>query len=221
MGYTIEAINFFQSRIEAYLNIWENAALEDMKNDQTEKQHSPLNVRKALFRQTMGGHLTDGQEFRIINQDLKWYLHPEYESFDKELKKFIEKSLEDKELLYYWDKRDYEEIKPEDLSGPFDKELECWKYVNLDCDDGFLGQDEAISSLQARWVLHCAYKANKLNEEEIKQLIKLDLEALVCENATYFNLFELKFITDFLLEHGVWDNLPDPLFVNRFEVKPD
>ena len=212
MEYTIAAINFFQSRIEAYLNIWENSSLEDMRSNQMEKQHSPLNVRKALFRQAMGGHLTEGQEFRIVNQDLKWYLHPEFESFDEELKSFIEKGLEDKKLLYYWDKRDYEEIKPEDLLGPFDQEFNCWKYVNLDWDEGYLGQDEAIISLKARWVLHCAYKANKLNEEEIKQLIKLDLAALVCENVVFFNLFELKYITDFLMEQGVWDHLPEPLF---------
>ena len=212
MEYTIAAINFFQSRIEAYLNIWENSPLEDMRSDQKEKQHSPLNVRKALFRQAMGGHLTEGQEFRIVNQDLKWYLHPEFESFDEELKSFIEKGLEDKKLLYYWDKRDYKEIKPEDLQRPFDQEFNCWKYVNLDWDEGYLGQDEAISSLKARWVLHCAYKANKLNEEEIKQLIKLDLAALVCENVVFFNLFELKYITDFLMEQGVWDHLPEPLF---------
>ena len=212
MEYTIAAINFFQSRIEAYLNIWENSSLEDMRSNQMEKQHSPLNVRKALFRQAMGGHLTEGQEFRIVNQDLKWYLHPEFESFDEELKSFIEKGLEDKKLLYYWDKRDYEEIKPEDLQRPFDQEFNCWKYVNLDWDEGYLGQDEAISSLKARWVLHCAYKANKLNEEEIKQLIKLDLAALVCENVVFFNLFELKYITDFLMEQGVWDHLPEPLF---------
>jgi hypothetical protein len=212
MEYTIAAINFFQSRIEAYLNIWENSSLEDMRSNQMEKQHSPLNVRKALFRQAMGGHLTEGQEFRIVNQDLKWYLHPEFESFDEELKSFIEKGLEDKKLLYYWDKRDYKEIKPEDLQRPFDQEFNCWKYVNLDWDEGYLGQDEAISSLKARWVLHCAYKANKLNEEEIKQLIKLDLAALVCENVVFFNLFELKYITDFLMEQGVWDHLPEPLF---------
>ena len=212
MEYTIAAINFFQSRIEAYLNIWENSSLEDMRSNQMEKQHSPLNVRKALFRQAMGGHLTEGQEFRIVNQDLKWYLHPEFESFDEALKSFIEKGLEDKKLLYYWDKRDYKEIKPEDLQRPFDQEFNCWKYVNLDWDEGYLGQDEAISSLKARWVLHCAYKANKLNEEEIKQLIKLDLAALVCENVVFFNLFELKYITDFLMEQGVWDHLPEPLF---------
>jgi len=76
----------------------------------------------------------------------------------------------------------------------------------------FLEQDEAIVSLQARWVLHCAYQANKLKEEEIKQLIKLDLDALVCKNVVFFNLFELKLITDFLLEQGVWDHLPEPLF---------
>jgi len=212
MEYTLAAINFFQSRIEAYLNIWENSSLEDMRRDQNEKQHSPLNVRKALFRQAIGGHLTDGQEYRILNQDLKWYLHPEFESFNKEIKDYIEKNLDDKELLHYWDKRDYEEIKPEDLQGPFEREFNCWKYVNLDCDDPFLGQDEAIVSLQSRWVLHCAYQANKLNEEEIKQLIKLDLDALVCKNVVFFNLFELKLITDFLLEQGVWDHLPEPLF---------
>jgi len=66
--------------------------------------------------------------------------------------------------------------------------------------------------------LHCAYKANKLNEEDIKQLIKMDLDALVCENVVFFNLFELKFITDFLLEQGVWDHLPELLFVNRLEI---
>ncbi len=219
MEYTIEAIHFFQSRIEAYLNIWENSTPEELKGDQTAKRHSPLNVRKALFRQAIGGHLTEGQEYRIINQNLKWYLHSEFESFDKEMKSFIEKSLEDKKLLYYWDKRDYAEIKPEDLQGPFDSEFNCWKYVNLDYDEPSLGQDEAIISLQARWVLHCAYKVNKLNKEEIQELIKLDLEALVCENAVYFNIYELKFITDFLLEQGVWDHLPDPLFVNRIENK--
>jgi hypothetical protein len=60
-----------------------------------------------------------------------------------------------------------------------------------------LGKDEAEISLKARWVLHCAYQANKISEADITQLIKLDLEALLCENAFYFNIFELKFITDF------------------------
>ncbi len=75
-----------------------------------------------------------------------------------------------------------------------------------------MSQKEAIISLQVRWVLRCAYKANKLNEEEIRQLIKMDLAALVCENVVFFYLFELKYITDFLLEQGVWDHLPEPLF---------
>jgi len=38
------------------------------------------------------------------------------------------------------------------------------------------------------------------------------LAALVCENVVFFNLFELKYITDFLMEQGVWDHLPEPLF---------
>jgi len=49
----------------------------------------------------------------------------------------------------------------------------------------------------------------------------LDLEALLCENAVYFNIFELKLITDFLLEQGVWDHLPDPLFVKRLSSQPE
>lgn len=221
MEYTFEAIKFFQTRIEAYLNIWENATLEDMKSDQREKQHSPLNVRKALFRQAIGGHLTEGQEYRLISQDLKWYLHPEFKTFNRELRTLIEEKLEEKNLLYYWEQREYEEIAPEKLQGPFERELNCWKYVNLDYDDGDLGKDEAEISLKARWVLHCAYKANKLSKAEITQLIKLDLEALLCENAVYFNIFELKFITDFLLEQGVWDHLPDPLFVKRLSSQPE
>ena len=32
------------------------------------------------------------------------------------------------------------------------------------------------------------------------------------KNVIFFNLFELKLITDFLLEQGVWDHLPEPLF---------
>jgi len=49
----------------------------------------------------------------------------------------------------------------------------------------------------------------------------LDLEALLCENAVYFNIFELKFITDFLLEQVVWDHLPEPPLFNRADSKSE
>lgn len=216
MKYTEESIRLFQTRIEAYLNIWENAKPEDLKDYHSDFMHSPIKAREALNRQYYGNHLSETQVFRLKMLDVQWLRHPLFNTFHRSLQKLIEEFLIEHELYFTFLNTDYGSYSNAVGDADYiESSMNKWERVYIDWEDFWETYDETQNSLEGRWYLHCLWKKGILERDQIKRLVDLDIKALLCANAYYFSISDFKFITDFLLEQGVWDRIysadPDKL----------
>lgn len=216
MKYSEESNRLYQTRIEAYLNIWENAKPDDLLQYPTDNFHTPIRARESLKRQYYGNHLSELQVFRLKMLDINWLRHPSFNTFHRSLQKLIEEFLLEHELYFAFLKSDYSPCNEANESEQYiEIAMSKWERVNMDWGDFWETYDETENSLEGRWYLHCLWKEGILNQSQINQLMDLDIKAMSCANAYYFSVSDLKFITDFLLEQGVWDKMcsadPDKL----------
>lgn len=216
MKYSEESIRLFQTRIEAYLNIWENAKPEELVEYPIENYCSPIKAREALNRQYYGNHLSETQVFRLKMLDVQWLKHPQFNTFHRSLQKLIEDFLIEHELYFTFLNRDYSpHCNAVGDADYIESNMDKWERVSIDWEDFWDTYDETQNSLEGRWYLHCLWKKGILDQDQIKRLVDLDIKALLCANAFYFSISDFNFITDFLLEQGVWERIynadPDKL----------
>lgn len=209
--YSKKQIEYFQRRTEAYLSIWENAEIEDLARYDWENKCSAATARSSLQRVFWGNHLSEGQIFRLLSEDLRCYLHPERARIHKAYIDLIKKVLEYFDLFhFYTENTEYPSPYQPNLSPAQIKNLlNKWDWVTHIWEDENESIDETEEAIEARWFLHLACKHELLNDDQIKELIDLDKAAILCPNYKYFSKFERRYVTQFLLEQGVFEKVPE------------
>lgn len=209
-NYTRKQLEFFRRRTEVYLNLWENASLEDLKTYPWENKRSVATARNTLQRVFWGNHLDQGQLIRLLSTDLSWFRHSEYVNIHSAYRRLIDELLKHYELYYVFKEQHHYAFS----NYPYDalqikNLMDKWDWVCHIWQDEEENEDQVCDSLEARWSLHCAYKGNKLDDNTISELIALDKAAMLSPNYMLFSHFERDFIHAFLLEQGVFDKLPE------------
>jgi len=210
-GYSERMTEYFKVRTEAHLALWENATKEDLMVYDGLNKRSVISARSALARVFWGQHLSPGQNFRLLNTDLKWYLDPDYDKLHRSFHELIEENLEYHEIDQYY--RELNTYRPTDYIPSdieIDRYLDQWKGTLVPSHNDTEMETDYIEALYYRWLLHCAYQKALLNQEGIRKLIELDKKALLSDNLFLLSRFERKFICDFLIEQGVFDKTPPP-----------
>lgn len=209
-SYTKKQLEFFRRRTEVYLNLWENASLEDLKIYPWENKRSVAAARISLQRVFWGNHLDQGQLIRLLAKDIFWFCHPEYMNIHSAYRKLIDETLKHYDLYYIFrEQHHYPHINYPFSLQEIKSMLDKWDWVCHIRQDEEENEEQVSDSLDARWRLHCAYKEDKLNSDTIIELISLDKAAMLSPNYTLFSHFERDFIHAFLLDQGVFDKMPE------------
>lgn len=208
--FTKKQIEYFRIRTEAYLSIWENATHEDLLVYDWENRGSAATARSALQRVFWGNHLQDGQIFRLVSTDLKWFIHPAYRDIHSAYHKPIKELLDFYDIYYLYREQNTYELSDYQPDEPdIDYFLDQWDWVSYNWQDEEENEEQSERSLSSRWSLHCAYKNGYLSAENIQILIALDKVAMLSDNYRLFSRNERAFIHSFLLEQGVFDKMPE------------
>lgn len=207
--YTKKQIEFFKRRNEVYLNLWENAKIQDLQVYKKYNHRSLATFRSALQRVVWGNYLSDGQVFRLIRADLKFYLDPDADKIAPEYLELITELLEQYDLRYYFtEQAPYDRSDDKTCEDITHRELDRWDWFTGTFEDEDTRHFETRRSIEARGRLHCYYLSGYLSPHEITELIELDKAALLSPHWDILNSFERNFISEFLLENGVFDPLP-------------
>ncbi|NLO44486.1 MAG: hypothetical protein GX106_05970 [Candidatus Cloacimonetes bacterium] len=204
--YSKKSIEFFKRRNEAYLNIWENATIDDLKKYDGDKPRGFAFIRSALQRVFWGNHFIDGELIRLLHADLRLYQDPQADQIASEYTKMFEEVFDQfdiKEHFLKQSKAHAQDMKPtEAIIKSF---LNEWDWFTHDWEDWYLNDDQIDKSVEARMYLDEYYRNDALTPQAISELIELDNNALLSSN--WLNISgELRLrISEFMLQQGIFD----------------
>jgi len=203
-------LDYFRLRTEAYISIWEEAALSGLiRCDQTDCR-SIYHIRNALQRVYWGNHLSEDQQYRLIQADLRIFADPGYGIINRHYRNLIEELLEQHDLIYlYREDNLYQYTDHAKENVDIDYKLCKWENVLIDLGDHWENEEETKESLIHRWELDRLFKTGRLNQDQIDKLVELDQKVMLSPNSTYMNRFERRFIYIFLMSRGVFDGMPE------------
>lgn len=205
-SYSKKDIEYFTRRNEVFLNIWENAQLKDLQTYRERDFRSLATVRSALQRVYWGHHFSEGQLFRLLHADLRFYLDADAHLIAPEYLTLITELLEEYELQHFFvDQRVYTEVLDTPTEANIKNYLNRWDWFSETWENEEIGINETRQAISYRWKLHCFYRRDLLSPRSLTELVGLDKAALLSPNWTFLNRFERRFISEFLFEQGAFD----------------
>lgn len=215
-SYSKKEIEFFQRRNEAYLNLWENATIEDIKKADFSSPRSLINIRSALQRVFWGDHFSRAELIRLVHVDLRFLEDDQADQMALQFKRLIEELLEQHDLKELFIDQEEYEVKHRAASETRIKEyLNSWDWFSHDWSDYFVFETQCRESFSARINLDEYYKNGILGDQAILELIELDKAALLSPNWAQIRAPMRLIVSKFLVEQGVFDPLDDDFILQR------